>query len=93
MASRAFMDRYGKVHYADEETGTGQIPMADVQKQVASQLYGSTKLISIKPAKYDFFFTYGSSKRVPVVFSNVNCMKKPDMISVSATAKRKFVRW
>ena len=49
----------GKIHpltfrfanYADEETGTGQIPMADVQKQVASQLYGSTKLISIKPAK------------------------------------------
>ena len=39
-------------------------PMADVQKQVASQLYGSTKLISIKPAKFDFFFTYGSSKRV-----------------------------
>ena len=66
----------GKIHpltfrfanYADEETGTGQIPMADVQKQVASQLYGSTKLLSIKPAKYDFFFTYGSSKRVPVVF-------------------------
>ena len=26
--------------YADEETGTGQIPMADVQKQVASQLPG-----------------------------------------------------
>ena len=66
----------GKIHpltfrfanYADEETGTGQIPMADVQKQVASQLYGSTKLLSIKPAKFDFFFTYGSSKRVPVVF-------------------------
>ena len=66
----------GKIHpltfrfanNADEETGTGQIPMADVQKQVASQLYGSTKLISIKPAKFDFFFTYGSSKRVPVVF-------------------------
>ena len=56
------------VNYADEETGTGQIPMADVQKQVASQLYGSTKLLSIKPAKFDFFFTYGSSKRVPVVF-------------------------
>lgn len=66
----------GKIHpltfrfanYADEEAGTGQIPMADVQKQVASQLYGSTKLLSIKPAKFDFFFTYGSSKRVPVVF-------------------------
>ncbi len=42
--------------------------MADVQKQVASQLYGSSKLLSVKPAIFDFFFTYGSSKQVPVVF-------------------------
>ena len=54
--------------YADDDAGAGVVPMADVQKQVLSQLYGSSKLLQIKPAKFDFYFTYGSSKRVPVVF-------------------------
>ena len=54
--------------YADDDAGHGEIPMADVQKQVLAQLYGSSKLLQVKPAKFDFYFTYGSSKRVPVVF-------------------------
>ncbi len=44
------------------------IPVADVQKQVLSQLYGSSKLLQVKPGKFDFYFTYGASKKVPVVF-------------------------
>ena len=39
-----------------------------MQKQVQAQLYGSSKLLSVKPGKFDFYFTYGSSKKVPVVF-------------------------
>ena len=54
--------------YADEDLGKGLVPQADVQKQVMSQLYGSSKLLSVKPATFDFYFTYGASKRVPVVF-------------------------
>ena len=54
--------------YADDDTGAGVIPLADVQKQVQAQLYGSSKLLSVKPGKFDFYFTYGSSKKVPVVF-------------------------
>lgn len=44
------------------------IPLADVQKQVLSQMYGSSKLLQVKPGKFDFYFTYGTSKKVPVVF-------------------------
>ena len=44
------------------------IPVADVQKQILSQLYGSSKLLQVKPGKFDFYFTYGASKKVPVVF-------------------------
>ena len=44
------------------------IPVADVQKQILQQMYGSSKLVQVKPGKFDFFFTYGSSKKVPVVF-------------------------
>jgi len=65
-AFRPLNFRFGS--YADEAEGHGVIPVADVQKQVQSQLYGSSKLLSLKPNKFDFYFTYGASKKVPVVF-------------------------
>ena len=55
-------------NYSDEDEGKGMIPLADVQKQVLSQMYGSSKLLQVKPGKFDFYFTYGTSKKVPVVF-------------------------
>ncbi len=54
--------------YADEDQGHGVIPNTDAVRQVQAQLYGSTKLLSVKPDKLDFYFTYGSSKQVPVKF-------------------------
>ncbi len=55
-------------NYADEDEGKGMIPLTDVQKQVLSQMYGSSKLLQVKPGAFDFYFTYGTSKKVPVVF-------------------------
>ena len=54
--------------YADESQGHGVIPNADIVKQVQTQLFGSSKLLSVKPERMDFFFTYGESKAVPVKF-------------------------
>ena len=54
--------------YANEDQGHGAIPAADIIKQVQSQLYGSSKLLSVKPEKLDFYFTYGASKKVPMRF-------------------------
>ena len=54
--------------YANEDQGHGVIPAADIIKQVQSQLYGSSKLLSVKPEKLDFYFTYGASKKVPIRF-------------------------
>ena len=54
--------------YANEDQGHGAIPAADIVKQVQSQLYGSSKLLSVKPEKLDFYFTYGASKKVPIRF-------------------------
>lgn len=54
--------------YANEDQGHGAIPAADIIKQVQSQLYGSSKLLSVKPEKLDFYFTYGASKKVPIRF-------------------------
>ena len=55
-------------NYADEDEGKGVISLTDVQKQVLSQMYGSSKLLQVKPGAFDFYFTYGTSKKVPVVF-------------------------
>ena len=54
--------------YANEDQGHGAIPAVDIIKQVQSQLYGSSKLLSVKPEKLDFYFTYGASKKVPIRF-------------------------
>ena len=49
--------------YANEKTGHGVIPMADIQRQVIQQLFGSSKITSIKPDKFEFYFNYGRSKK------------------------------
>ena len=84
--------------YADEDTGEGVVPVADVQKQVLSQMYGSSKLLQLKPGKFDFYFTYGSSKTVPVVFrGKITTHKsyylahtefKPSMVTVYANKQQ-----
>lgn len=83
--------------YANEDKGEGVIPSADVVKQVQAQLYGSTKLLSAKPAQLDFFFTYGTSKKVPVRFKGRITTSKsyylahtelsPQMVTVYANKK------
>ena len=62
--------------YANEDQGHGAIPAADIIKQVQSQLYGSSKLLSVKPEKLDFYFTYGASKKVPIRFRGKISMSK-----------------
>ncbi|MBO5538511.1 MAG: YbbR-like domain-containing protein [Prevotella sp.] len=52
--------------YANRQTGKGNVPMADFQRHLYSQLSTSTKIVSVKPDKLDFFFNFGQSKRVPV---------------------------
>lgn len=53
-------------NYANKKTGKGVIPQADIQKIMAQRFYGSTKVVSVRPDKLEFFFNYGISKRVPV---------------------------
>lgn len=52
--------------YANTQKGKGYVPTADMQRQVLAQLYGSTKLVSVKVEHQDFFFNFGQSKRVAV---------------------------
>lgn len=52
--------------YANKKTGRGHIPTADIQKLLRGQLFGSSKIIGVKPDKLDFTYNYGLSKRVPI---------------------------
>ncbi len=53
-------------NYANKKTGKGTIPQGDIQKILMQRIYGSTKVVSVRPDKLEFFFNYGISKRVPV---------------------------
>lgn len=48
---------------------TCYVAASELQKLIAAQLYGSTKVVSVKPDKIEFLFNYGMFKRVPVRLS------------------------
>lgn len=52
--------------YGNNKTGKGSVPLADLYRQLYPSLFSSTKIISTKPERLEFYFNYGQSKRVPV---------------------------
>lgn len=52
--------------YANKQTLHGQVPLADIQKQVRQKLYSSTSITSIKADALSFNFNYGERKNVGV---------------------------
>jgi hypothetical protein len=49
--------------YANKDTGTGQVPVADMQKLVRQQLVGSSAITAIKAESLDFYFNYGRNRK------------------------------
>lgn len=52
--------------YAKKTGGTGVISSSELQKLIYAQLFSSSRIIGVKPDRYDFFYNYGSHKRLPV---------------------------
>lgn len=50
------------------ESGRITISAAEMQKRAYQQLYNSSRIVSIKPEKWDIFYNDGSNKMVPVRF-------------------------
>ena len=46
--------------------GTGEVSSQELQKIVYQHLESSSKIISSKPDKLEFFYNYGAKKRIPV---------------------------
>ena len=51
---------------SSSENGVGVIRMNDIMKQMHSNLFGSSKIISVKPETVKFYYNYGERKKVPV---------------------------
>lgn len=52
--------------YANHQKGSGVVPQADIQKLLYQRFDPSTKILSVKPERFDFYFNYGLSKVVPL---------------------------
>lgn len=46
--------------------GTGVVSSQELQKLVYQHLVSSSKIVSTKPDKLEYFFNYGANKRIPV---------------------------
>lgn len=46
--------------------GYGAVPVSDLTKLLYLQLYKSSKIVSVKPDKVDFYYNFGRNKRFPV---------------------------
>jgi len=52
-------------NYVKKE-GMGLVRAAELQKLIYQQLFGSSRITSVKPDKIEFYFSYGQMKKVPV---------------------------
>jgi hypothetical protein len=49
--------------------GSGSVPASELQKLLYQNLVSSSKIINSKPEKLEFFYNYGTNKKVPVRWS------------------------
>ena len=52
-----------------KKTGTGTISSAELQKMIYKQLFSSSRIVNLKPDKFEFYYNYGLKKLVPVKLS------------------------
>lgn len=52
-----------------KKDGHGLVSAAELQKLIYQQLFGSSRITSLKPDRIEYFFNYGLMKRVPVRLS------------------------
>lgn len=49
-----------------KDTNKGTVSGSDLQKQVYHQIYNSSRIVSMKPDRWEFYFTQGQKKSVPL---------------------------
>ena len=59
----------GSVPASTRNNGSGSVPASELQKLVYQNLVSSSKITACKPDKLEFFYNYGTHKKVPVRWS------------------------
>lgn len=49
-----------------KDANKGSVASAELHKQIYHQIYNSSRIVSIKPDHWDFYFTQGQKKTVPI---------------------------
>lgn len=52
--------------YANKVAEKGTVTQGELQRLIGQQLYTSSKIVSVKPDKFVYYYNYGLSKRIPV---------------------------
>ena len=83
---------------ANKQTGYGYLSPAELQKLVAQSFGGSSKVVSVKPDRLEYYFNYGLSKKVPVHFNGAvtpgklfylaRMQLQPDSVTVYASEEK-----
>lgn len=78
--------------------GNGTVPAADLKKMVAQRIAASSKIVSVKPDRLNFYYNYGEKKRVAVAYSGqvtpgdmyylARVDYRPDSVTIFASAER-----
>ena len=53
------------------QNGVGTVSSAELKRLIYTQLYSSSRIINVKPDKFEFLFNQGLCKRVPVRLVNI----------------------
>ena len=82
----------------DRGNGGGIVSSADIKRLVEQQLEGSSRVVSMKPDKLEFFYNNGERKRVPVLWTGriipeqlyfiSQVEYKPDSVDVYASREK-----
>lgn len=78
--------------------GHGSVQAADLQKLIYQQLFKSSRIVSIKPDKFEYLYNYGNSKLLPVRLKGsitpgksyylANVAFSPETVSVYASQEK-----
>ncbi len=55
-----------------KKTGYGMLSTSELSKAIYQEIYSSSRIVSIKPEKFEYFYNYGMHKRIPVkMYGNI----------------------
>ena len=60
-----------RIHFRNHthNNGTGSISAQDLQRIIYPRLFSTSKILSTKPEKLEFYYSYGTKKKVPLRWS------------------------